>query len=50
MSKQGGCWQRRGECRAHQGGSGSRNNADSQTGNSEEGIGGNENRRHYSAL
>lgn len=36
--------------RAQQGGSGSRNNANSQTGGSEQGIGGSENKRHYSAL
>lgn len=34
----------------HQAGGGSRNNADSQTGSSEEGTGGNENKRHYLAL
>ena len=42
-----GCCRRRGECLVHQGGGGSKNNANSQLASSEEGLGGNENKRHY---
>lgn len=48
--KQGDSCRPRGKCIVHQRGSGSQNNAYSQTGSSEEGIGGNENGRHYSVL
>lgn len=48
--KQGGSCRPRGKCIVRQGGSRSQNNAYSQTGSSEEGIGGNENGRHYFAL
>lgn len=48
--KQGGCCPGRGESRAHQAVGGSGNNANSQTGSSEEGLGRNENKKHYSAL
>lgn len=50
MVKQGGYCQCRGNCIVHQAVSRSWNNVVSQTGSSEEGIGGNENRRHYAAL
>ena len=50
MIKPGGCCRRRGECLVHQGRGGSKNNANSQPASSEEGLGGNENKRHYAAL